>query len=493
MKKQNLTLALFSCALLSTAYVSTSISDMALSKNIQKTASRSIAQALPQENEVSQISSQLMTDFEVHMQNLSQIKRIPTPRQSSAFINDIIDNINANSGSNVDLVKSLNDSADAFDKLIQERESLKKLVEKQSSEFQKLEVEHAELGEAAHEMHEDMIKTIKEQREGLAESNLKIGIFEEQVQSKDQEIEKLKELIQNKDKALSELTAELESLKAARESLGVAIASIEDVEKLKSDLHTVTCQNETLTNTVTELERQIADSQLAVEMAAEREQRLKKEKEEALAKAEKKKEEEIAQAKKDKADEDEEDEDILLSEATLDDIMDAFSEKARKRIERRLEEQREAYIDQMLFNNMFSMQQGVNSYRQQYSFRNDPSQRMRSMQGELDFLHNQNRMFEIDRRYGMDRYRDDYRRSYRDDMYSMRSIPSMYDIQDSFHSRYIQGQRTLPNVRSYDPMNYDMGGRGYQFDSQFYDPGFSSPILGSGSFDLLAQPISLNS
>lgn len=478
MKKQNLTLALFSCALLSTAYVSTSISDMALSKNIKKTASRSIAQALPQENEVSQISTQLMTDFEVHMQNLGQIKRIPTPRQSSAFINDIIDNINANSGSNVDLVKSLNASADAFDKLIQERESLKKLVEKQSSKFQKLEVEHAELGEAAHTM-----------REGLADSNLKIGLFEEQVQSKDQEIEKLKELIQNKDKALSQLTAELESLKAARESLGVAIASIEDVEKLKSELHTVTCQNETLTNTVSELEKQIADSQLAVQMAAE--------KEEALAKAEKKNEEEIAQAKKDKADEDEEDEDILLSEATLDDIMDAFSEKARKRIERRLEKQQEAYIDQMLFNNMFSMQQGMNSYRQQYSFRNNPSQRMRSMQGELDFLHNQNRMFELDRRYGMDRYRenyrDDYRRSYRDDMYSMRSIPSMYDIEDSFHSRYIQGQRTMPNVRSYDPMNYDMRGRGYQFDSQFYDPGFSSPILGSGSFDLLAQPISLNS
>ncbi|MEE3078623.1 MAG: hypothetical protein VX341_04735 [Bdellovibrionota bacterium] len=482
MKKQNLTLALFSCALLSTAYVSTSISDMALSKNIQKTASRSIAQALPQENEVSQISSQLMTDFEVHMQNLGQIKRIPTPRQSSAFINDIIDNINANSGSNVDLVKSLNASADAFDKLIQERETLKKLVEKQSSEFQKLEGEHTELSEAA-----------KSLSEGLAESNLKIGLFEEQVQSKDQEIEKLKELIQNKDKALAELTAELDSLKAARESLGVAIASIEDVEKLKSELHTVTCQNETLTNTVTELERQIADSQLAVEMAAEREQRLQKEKEEALAKAEKKKEEEIAQAKKDKADEDEEDEDILLSEATLDDIMDAFSEKARKRIERRLEKQQEAYIDQMLFNNMFSMQQGMNSYRQQYSFRNNPSHRMRSMQGELDFLYNQNRMFELDRRYGMDRYRDDYRRSYRDDMYSMRSIPSMYDIQDSFHSRYIQGQRTLPNVRSYDPMNYDMRERGYQFDSQFYDPGFSSPILGSGSFDLLAQPISLNS
>ena len=102
-------------------------------------------------------------------------------------------------------------------------------------------------------------------------------------------------------------------------------------------------------------------------------------------------------------------------------------------------------------------------------------------------------MFELDRRYGMDRYRDDYRRSYRDDMYSMRSIPSMYDIEDSFHSRYIQGQRTMPNVRSYDPMNYDMRERGYQFDSQFYDQGFSSPILGSGSFDLLAQPISLNS
>ena len=480
MKKQNLTLALFSCALLSTAYVSTSISDIALSKNIQKTASRSIAQALPQENEVSQISSQLMTDFEVHMQNLGQIKRIPTPRQSSAFINDIIDNINANSGSNVDLVKSLNASADAFDKLIQERESLKKLVEKQSSEFQKLEGEHTELSEAA-----------KNLSEGLANSNLQIGLFEEQVQSKDQEIEKLKELIQNKDKALSELTAELESLKAARESLGVAIASIEDVEKLKSELHTVTCQNETLTNTVTELERQIADSQLAVEMAAEREQRLQEEKEEALAKAEKKKEEEIAQAKKDKADEDEEDEDILLSEATLDDIMDAFSEKARKRIERRLEKQQEAYIDQMLFNNMFSMQQGMNSYRQQYSFRNDPTLRMKTMQGELAFLQRQNRLLELDRRYGMDSYRDDYRRSYRDDMYS--GIPTRYEIENSFNSKYIRGLRNMPNVLPLSPSNYDMIGRGYQFDSQFSYPSFSSPILGDGTIDFLAQPSILNS
>ena len=133
----------------------------------------------------------------------------------------------------------------------------------------------------------------------------------------------------------------------------------------------------------------------------------------------------------------------------------------------------------------------MNSYRQQYSFRNDPTLRMKTMQGELAFLQRQNRLLELDRRYGMDSYRDDYRRSYRDDMYS--GIPTRYEIENSFNSKYIRGLRNMPNVLPLSPSNYDMIGRGYQFDSQFSYPSFSSPILGDGTIDFLAQPSILNS
>ncbi len=51
----------------------------------------------------------------------------------------------------------------------------------------------------------------------------------------------------------------------------------------------------------------------------------------------------------------------------------------------------------------------------------------------------------------------------------------------------------MPNVLPLSPSNYDMIGRGYQFDSQFSSPSFSSPILGDGTIDLLAQRSILNS
>ena len=484
MKKQNITLTIFGCMLISTGFVSNELEKLSYEKS-HKEISRSLATVLMDQQE-EDIQVSIMKDLDIYMNNMAELKTIPTPRKSAATINDIIAAINAGGSKRVDLVRSLNTAADKIDDLLINRMQLLKKLDQRSADLvdlkevasllEKDKEEQARVIDGLGQQVDDLNKQNKKLQSQLAQNSVKSQeladqdvemlsqIIEEMSQKNielgkkaeqgDLDINLLAEVIKDQNQIITDMQSELNTLLAAKASIESAKISVEEFEKVKLERDIAVCKNEELLASAEELQAKLNDLQ-AVAKKAEKAQE--------------------STDDDDKADEDSDDGDeelVAINKVSTKDLL--------KIINKRYEED---YITSKMMKALFAQQMG-SSFFDTSSMYMQPQRRFESMVGHIDFMRNQNREFEYRRSFNESKY-DEY--SYRDsDFFNMKSsFPSYKEVRNSFHTQYIRGQEILVSPQeSYNPANYDIMDRGFNFDRSDI---FSAPSIGTSDF--MPEPI----
>ncbi len=479
MKKQNITLTIFGCMLISTGFVSNELEKLSYEKS-HKEISRSVAQVLMDQQE-EDIQVSIMKDLDIYMNNMAELKTIPTPRRSAAIINDIIAAINAGGNKRVDLVRSLNAAADKIDDLLINRMQLLKKLDQKSADVVDLKEiatllerdkkEQARVIDGLGQQVDDLNKKNKELQSQLAENSVKSQeltgqdvemlsqIIEEMSQKNielnkkaeqgDLDINLLAEVIKDQNQVITDMQSELNTLLAAKASIESAMVSVEEFEKVKLERDIAVCKNEELLASAEELQEKLDDLQ-AVAKKAEKAQ--------------------VSDDDDDKADEDNDDSDEELVAINKVSTKDLF-----KIINKRYEED---FITSRMMQALFAQQMGTSLFNNSSTYM-QPEQRFQSMVGHIDFIREQNRQFEY-RRSNTQSNSTDY--TYIDsDFFRMKSsFPSYKEINNSFNTQYISGQKRLFSPsESYDPSRYNMMEKGFNFERSNI---FSAPSIGTSDF-----------